>query len=213
MKRLIALLLILAFAAALPCFLSCDKPEEASLTEASEETRELVRTVLQKLNESYVDFWGWHYATPASSERIYDDACALVPEIRELDSRNDGALALLEEYESLLALAESNLGFQNPLSSSALPVDREKTDKELKRRAEPIEGLFARRFYKKLDESGRERFLKTLSSIYNDHTLPLESYEDKERCHAYFFLCGGEKLITDHEILIMNGEVYFRKGK
>ena len=102
MKKLIALLLIAAFAAAVPCFLSCDKPEKASLTEASTETREIVRTVLQKLNESYVDFWGFLYATPASSERIYEDACALVPEIRELDSRNDGALALLEEYESLL---------------------------------------------------------------------------------------------------------------
>lgn len=212
MKRLIALFLIAALAAAVPCFLSCDKPKEASITEASAESRELVRTVLQKLNESYVDFWGFLYATPASSERIYDDACSLVPEIKELDSRNDGALALLEEYESLLERAESNLGFQNPLSSSRLPVDREKTDKELKRRSEPIEGLFARRFYEKLDESGREHFLKTLSSIYNDHILSLDDHEDKERCHAYFFLCGGEKLITDHETVMVNGEVYFRKG-
>lgn len=211
MKRLIALFLIAALAAAVPCFLSCDKPKEASITEASAESRELVSTVLQKLNESYVDFWGFLYATPASSERIYDDACFYVPEIRELDSREDGALALLEEYENLLALAESRFGFQSPLSSAAFP-NREKTDKELKRRAEPIEGLFARRFYEKLDENGRERFLKTLSSIYNDHTLPFESYEDKERCHAYFFLCGGEKLITDHEKVMVNGEVYFRKG-
>ncbi|MBR3297802.1 MAG: hypothetical protein IKI64_01220 [Clostridia bacterium] len=66
-----------------------------------------------------------------------------------------------------------------------------KTDKELKRRADPIEGLFARRFYEKLDESGQERFLKTLSSICSDNTMPLESCEDKERCHAYFFCAAA----------------------
>lgn len=213
MKKPLALFLILAFAAAMPCFIACDKIEDTSIKEASDESRELVLSALQKLDEDYVDFTGMlSSSSVGSAERIYDEACSVAPEIRELDSRDDGALALLEEYESLLERSESSFGFANVLSGSMSPADQEKTDRELLRRVRPIEGLFARRFYEKLDENGRERFLNTLCAIYNNHNLPHKNYEDVDRCYAYFFICGGGRLIVDHETIIMNGEVYFKKS-
>ena len=186
---------------------------------ASEESKKLALTAIDKLIEGNQDFSGVDMSS-FSAEIVYSRACSLAPEIVSLEKRADGFLALLELYEEYAENACSydwkalkqrrDRGLNDPGYAWRY---EDPEGYKMKVFPQRIEGLFAQKpFFSKLDGSQQKRFFSALCYIYNTVTVPLEDYLDgtEDGCCAHFFFCGGGELLDEYEVCMENGKAVLK---